>query len=218
MGDVIIGGRKYWVLGPVRPWTESGLEVVRGHGARKRTQKIDLVVWHWTGGEGGAEQVYRVLHRRELGVEFCIDHSGVIWQFCDPALVDTFDAGVVNRRSVGVEIANYGSRAPEDTVPSRGAERPRYTTILNGRARTFAHFWSGQIAAALSLADALSRALEIPRQVPRGMKGFVEPNTLPRERLVAFSGHLGHFHVSTQKIDPGLDLLEALRCAWTDEI
>lgn len=218
MGDIIIGGEKYWTPVPVRLWTETGLEVIRGKGARARTQEIDLAVWHWTGGEGGAEQVFHVLQRRELGVEFCIDQNGIIYQFCDPKLVDTFDAGRVNRRSVGTEICNYGHRGPENTIPSRGYDRSMYSTVLNGRALAFAHFWPAQIASAIALADVLSRSLEIPRQVPWGMKGFVEPNTLSPERLDAFTGHVGHFHVSNKKMDPGLDLLHAFMSTWATEI
>ena len=54
MGEIIVGGKRYPVLGPVELWTETGLETTPGRGARKRRRKIDLGVYHWTGGEGGA--------------------------------------------------------------------------------------------------------------------------------------------------------------------
>lgn len=219
MGDIIVGGKRFPVLGPVHLWDETGMETSPGRGARKRKRKIDLGVWHWTGGEGDATALFNVLNKRELGVEFYISQVGAIWQFCDPALVDTFDAGWINDRSVGTEIANYGySWGQQRTVPAKGRTRSKYVTILNGKRRTFAHFWPLQIAAALSLAEALSKALSIPREVPLGMKGFVEPNLLERARAEAFQGHLGHFHVNAAKSDPGLDLLEAFRCAWTSEL
>jgi hypothetical protein len=218
VGDIVVGGKRWPVLGPVHLWSDTGLETAPGRGARKRKREIDLAVWHWTGGEGNARQLFDVLNARELGVEFFIDGGSEVWQFCDPALVDTFDAGWVNDRSAGIEIANYGYRRRGRPIPAKGRSRPKYTTILNGRRRTFAHFWPRQIAVALSLGDALSQALKIPRAVPRGMTGFVEPNYMEPERVREFKGHIGHFHCSKVKSDPGLDLLQAFLAAWTAEI
>ena len=221
MGSILVGGRLYSVLGPVHRGDETGLETTIGRGARKRRRKIDLGVWHWTGGEGDAFTLFNVLKKRELGVEFFIDRAGEIYQFCDPALVDTFDAGWVNARSVGVEIANYGWRkrnGATPVVPAKGRKRPLYSTILNRRSWVFAHFWPVQIAAAISLAEALSKALKFPLAVPRGASGFVHPNTMDSGIVDGFSGHLGHFHVNRKKLDPGLDLLQAFQAAWCDEL
>jgi hypothetical protein len=77
-----------------------------------------------------------------------------------------------------------------------------------------AKFWPQQMAAALSLADALSAALGIPREVPTDSSGNVFANTLNPAKLASFRGHVGHFHVSNQKIDPGLYLLDVFRCAF----
>lgn len=215
MSAIVVGGKKYPVPVPVHLWDETGYETAPGRGARKRKRTIDLAVWHWTGGEGDARQLFNVLNKRELGVEFYVDQKGEIWQFCDPALVDTFDAGYVNARSVGTEIANYGyKRGRNLPIPAKGRKRSTYTTILNGRRRTFAHFYTAQIAAALALGDALSTALKIPRAVPRGAKGFVNANFMRRTQIDAFQGHIGHFHCNDAKSDPGLDLLEAMRCSW----
>lgn len=215
MGDIIVGGKRWPVVAPVELWDDTGLETTPGRGARKRKRAIDLGVFHWTGGEGGAQTLFRVLTKRQLGVEFYIGHDGTIWQFCDPALVDTFDAGRVNDRSFGAEIANYGFRGRGKPIPRKGLKRPQYNCDLNGRRRKFAHFWPAQIAAALSLADAMSKACSIPRAVPESGGGYwVEPNTLSAERLDAFKGHLGHFHITSRKSDPGMDLLETFLVAW----
>lgn len=219
-GAIIVGGKPYAVPVEVKLYTETGLETTPGRGARKRRRDIDLGVWHWTGGEGSAQTLFRVLTKRALGVEFFIDHDGVIWQFCDPRLVDTFDAGRVNDRSFGVEIACYGFAWGKDRkVPRRGAGRPTYKCHLNGRTRTFAHFWPKQLAAGLALADAMSKACSIPRAVPETAGAFwTEPNTLSAKRLDEFKGHVGHFHITKQKSDPGLDLLEIFRTAWGDYV
>ena len=221
MGDIIVGGKRYPVLGPVLNWHNHGIEFRAGEGHNKRRkQEIDLSVFHWTGSENSPRIMASVLKKRELGVEFAIDQDGTIWQFCDPLITDTADAGLVNARSVGTEIVNYGFTWGKDRkVPKKGMKRSLYKTILNGRTRTFAHFWPAQIAAALSLADALSSALPIPRQVPLFSGGYwVENETLKPDRLASFKGHVGHYHITNRKSDPGLDLLEALRCSFASEL
>ena len=45
MEKIIVGGKEYPVLGPVRLWTETGLEFTEARGARKRSRSIDLGVW-----------------------------------------------------------------------------------------------------------------------------------------------------------------------------
>ena len=86
---------------------------------------------------------------------------------------------------------------------------------MNDKARTFAHFWPNQIAAALSLATAMSKACSIPMKVPEAANAFwLEPDTMSWQRLCAFKGHVGHFHITDQKSDPGFDLLETFRASW----
>jgi len=216
VGDIIVGGKKYPVLGPVKLWTATGLEATPIRGARRRRRSIDLGVWHWTGGEGDAHTLFMVLRKKGYGVEFYINQLGVIYQFCDPRLVDTFDAGKVNDRSFGVEIANYGFKwGKKRTIPKKGVARPTYTCELQGRRRRFAHFYPPQIAAGLSLANAMSEACSIPREVPTSGGGYwVDPDTMDEDRLDKFKGHVGHFHIKDSKSDPGLDLLGAFRSSW----
>lgn len=221
MGNaLVVSGKSYPVCVPVKLWTETGLEFRAGEGFNKRRRRdIDLAVWHWTGSENKPTVMARTLKRRKLGVEFAIDRDGTIWQFCDPVIVDTADAGRVNARSVGTEIVNYGFRRRGKPIPASGKKRTIYECTLNGRSRRFAHFLPQQIAAALVLADVLSTALPIPRAVPTDPTGdWLGVRVLPKELLDDFKGHLGHFHVSERKSDPGLDLLEAFWAAWTDEI
>lgn len=184
------------------------MEFRPGRGARRRRRKIDLGVWHFTGGEGSARQVFDVLSAKGLGIEFTIDREGVIWQHCDPAEVDTFDAGHVNDRSFGVEIASCGL-AP---LLRRGADRGTYFGRVHGASEEFACFYPQQLASAVALANTMSEACGIPRRLPSHL------SVLTAAELAAFTGHLGHLHVSRAKVDPGPQLFDALRSAGYAEV
>lgn len=204
-GAIVIGGKAWPCAAPVTLWRDSGLEFKPGRGARRRKSAIDLVVWHYTAGEGSAERVYRNLlnHKTKsgvsqpLGIEFIIDTAGMIWQCCDPAEVDTFDVGAVNARSVGVEIVSRGT-AP--ILP--GYPRAPYHARVNGEKVTFLRYHHPQLQAACALAEALSRALDIPRAVPASLD-------VMGPALASFKGHIGHSNVVATKLDPGPDLIAA---------
>ena len=208
MNGLVIGGKVVPCRIPVFNWMDTGLECKAGDGARRRSPKgkIDLFVWHWTGGEGGVEQLFRVLEQRELGVEFFIDQGGLIFQFCDPIVTDTFDAGYVNARSVGCEIANVG------TGPTKGTwQRTRYETKINGVKIKPAEFYKEQVLSALALADAVSEAIPtIKKHVPRNLLGGLKTTTMSPKDVRSFSGHIGHYHINAGKTDPGTDLLQGL--------
>ncbi len=206
---ILVGG-KVFPVGPVElPLVVLGtadhrIEFVPGEGHnRKRTTPIRACVWHWTGGENEPDRMAKVLKRRGYGVEFAISKLGVIYQFADPLEVDTADVGGFNAPSVGVEMVNIGYRRPKGLMWI-----PRHREAVKGRIhgvrRTFATFTGGQIRAARYLADALSIALPIPRVVPMREKrigaSVVLTSTIATD---SFAGHLGHYHVTKRKIDPG---------------
>lgn len=205
---------------PVRRWNDGQLprcpEFRAGDGYNKRrTQTIDKCCWHWTGGEGEPDRMAETLRKRKLGVEFAIGRSGRIWQFCDPLEVDTADAGILNARSVGVEIVCYGYAASiwdplraikVPLVPLLGKDRETYEALTHGRRVVTAKFYPAQLRAALALADALSAALGIARAVPEpGYDTGVYPGV--RE----FGGHVGHYQITDSKRDPGPWFMRELR-------
>lgn len=209
---LIIGGKQHHCKTPVVDWSESKLEFRNGHGARPRVQTIDTIVLHWTAGENGADMVYRVLRARNLGIEFIIDQDGKIFQCCDPTELDTLDAGRVNKRSIGVEIVNYGHRRHTDLIPKRGRKRARVRTRINGVNYTVANFFPAQDSSVINLVDAIIEAIPtIPRSVPN-IDGTLITETLPRSVLLGPKplGVIGHFHASKKKIDPGTELLRTL--------
>ena len=190
-------------LGPL----DHGIEYRPGEGHnRKRTEEIRACVWHWTGGERAPEKMARVLKRRGYGVEFAISKLGVVYQFADPLVVDTADVGGFNAPSVGVEMVNIGYRRVKGAwfIPFG---RKGYKARIHGVRRTYATFHPAQIRAAIWLAEALSSALPIPRCIPTNADGNLVLSTIDVDE---YAGHLGHYHVTKRKLDPGTQLLEAL--------
>lgn len=174
----------------------------RALGKRRETR---AVVWHWTGGEGGGSQVFSVLQERALSVHFTIDQAGVVWQYCD---ADAFCAHArgANAWSVGVEISNRANATAEHP------KWPRSVALdtIHGRTARHTRFLPAQIEAAKALADALARAYGLPHAVPRAASGDVIARTLRLAELEGYRGHLGHYHLSAAKRDPGTELLREL--------
>lgn len=206
---------------PVRRWNDGLLPVVPAFSAgdgynKRRTKPIDLMVWHWTGGEQEPIAMAEVLRKRKLGVEFAISRSGTIYQFCDPAHVDTADAGFANSRSVGCEIVCYGYRSVWDLqhafgIPKLGLDREQYIAVTHGKAVATAKFYPLQVHAALGLAESISTALPaVKRRVPPAAC----QTEIERTVLNQFTGHLGHFHLTASKRDPGPYLIDQLRYAF----
>ena len=219
---LIIGGKRYDCAVRVLTWHDHGIQFRAGEGFNKRRKKdIDLWVWHWSGGENPPDRMTETLRKEKLGIETAI-YKGVIWQFCDPLLVDTADANYVNARSGGTEIVNYGFCGVPKSIPSAGKNRATYVCKLRSKKRRFAHFHTEDIAAALALADTLSFALKIPKTVPiftdSAGNSLLISGTLTKKEMSFFSGHVGHFHINPEKDDPGLDLLEIFRVAWASEL
>lgn len=223
-GGVVVGGQIVpvgpdWLPVPVLGTADHGIAFRPGEGHnRRRMEEIRACVWHWTGSERAPEKMAGTLKKRGYGVEFAISKLGVIYQFADPLKVDTADVGGFNAPSVGVEVVNSGyRRGSRAWILPTG--RPTYEGRIHGVNRTFAGFYPAQVRAAYCLADALSSALDIPRCIPVGTDAA--GNTVVHPSLIAdkgsYRGHLGHFHVSSKKIDPGLDLLRALHVHFQGE-
>ena len=220
---IIVGGHDFPCNAEVSTWHEHKLQFKPGLGARRRNPKktpIDLFVTHVTGGENPPPVLFDVLLGRKdahgkptpLGVEFMIDVDGLIWQTCDPYFVDTFDASFINDRSVGVEIVNYGYVKPGVAPPKRGANRELYETIIHGEKVTMARSNNAQHAAYLALADALTACelLRIPRRIPRDPSGCLITQVMTREQIANYTGVIGHKDITTQKLDPGTDVMSTL--------
>lgn len=211
--SIIVGGEEVPCKADVVWWGDSGLEVKVGSGARRRKEDINFFVLHWTGGEGDAYRVFETLQTGrsvKLGAEFIIDGDGVIFQCCDPLVVDTFDAGRWNPWCAGVEIVNYGFRRSVNDIPKRGKHRRRYPARMRGLKRTYAAFTKAQQKSALALCDAVCLGLDLPHCVPREQDGSHADRTLSRLEIESFRGVLGHYHLSDRKSDPGTSIFRVL--------
>jgi len=222
---IIVGGEEFPVEFKgipcvVRTWEDHGVEFHAGDGYNKaRVADINMAVWHWTGGEGHPLRMAETLRKRKYGIEFAIgarepgelgEGLAVIYQFCDPLIVDTADAGFANSRSVGVEMVNYGFRkltSPRRWITPRVArDRPIYEAPFRDRLRRFADFYDHQYGVAKGLAETLSRCMDIPLRVYPG-----GPRTVPRDEMDAWpGGHVGHYHLSKRKSDPGPRFMDKL--------
>lgn len=214
---VVVGGKLFYVedeMGPIPCFgpQDHGITFDPGEGHnRRRTERPRAVVWHWTGGERSPDKMADTLKRRGYGVEFAVSELGVIYQFADPVFVDTADVGGFNAPSAGVEVVNIGYRRAKGFWNLHG--RAPFKGRIHGTARTFASFHPWQLRACRALADTLSAALIIPRIVPRDSAGNVELSTID---LRSYHGHLGHYHVSKRKLDPGPQLIQALGDHFAD--
>jgi len=184
------------------------IEAKIGSNCRRRIEPPDMIVLHWTGGEGSGEQVIKVLRRRGLSVHFIIERGGQILQTCDPAKVVCFHAGKFNSRSIGIEVVNYGFRKWNVAVPKRGQTRDREVETIHGKERRVAKFYPSQLSAVRVLTELLCDEMVIPARVPRYSNGMLVDSVPSKEYLDSFSGICGHFHLSKRKIDPGREILE----------
>lgn len=200
-GRITISGKPVPCASEVRNIEKHGMQFRVGRGARKRVETPNLIVLHHTADEHDAAGVFRVLNERMLGIEYVIDREGVIWEMADPARVDTFDAGNINARSVGIEIVSCGM------VPlfKRALDRGTYEANINGQDFTYAKFYGPQLKAMADLCDSLTLGLRIPR-VFATRPGVLSPDVLKR-----FRGIIGHYQASSIKPDPGPQPFEYLR-------
>ena len=231
--SLIIGGRDARCSVTVLDWHQTGLhyEVGESRGVTPRTGLIDTVVWHWTAAENSPEKMFANLRRRRLAVEYAIHRDGTVYQFADPHLADCHDCGRRwDRRSVGVELVNYGMRWPASKpwnlrgIPKGGRDRPLVRTTLRGRDVYVAAFTAAQMTSAVALGRALSDSLPVPWAfaTPRYLGLSTAPDAdrildgplHPWQARRWQGGNIGHQQITSRgKSDPGLPFLQSLRAA-----
>ena len=210
-GKIVLDRKLVEVGAPVHPWTEHGMTFDEAPNVKPRTQVPDLIIWHWTGGENSASGTYGTLINRNLGVSFCIDRDGIIWQYCDPVIFDPRDTGgAIGRRSISLEVTNYGFRLKKQPVPRRGKDRIHDDERIHGMKLRVARFYPRQIDSIAALTKVLCSELNIPRKFPREKDGTIAFRELTNHEKQSFKGIIGHFHKTRKKADPGFHLFREL--------
>lgn len=174
-------------------------------GARPRNHELRSTVLHFTGGERDAEGICQTLKNRGLSVHFTIDNAGIIIQHADIGRTVTQHAGFVNNHSIGIEIASRG------IAPAlRGHPRVTYDARIHGRRLTLLEFNPLQVISATKLVTDIHRTLGMRLDFPRHSDGSVYSKKLPRNVALKYEGVMGHWHVSSAKVDPGPQIFREL--------
>lgn len=217
---IIVNGEPVYCGAPVKLWTETGLFFA---GLPKRTE-TKFVCAHWTGGSNSAPGVFQTLRTRtnpqgkrlNLSVHFCVNPDGTIYQFCDAdrrcahaGSVDDSDhdghqlSG--NAKSIGIEAVN-----PAGPKVTDKAHRELLKETIHGEDIVYSSFTPEQVVSYLLLIQALCHAYDLPLTVPLDASGHVLAGVMDEPSFAAFTGVIGHFHLTERKRDPGLALIRAV--------
>ncbi|HEY7088065.1 MAG TPA: N-acetylmuramoyl-L-alanine amidase [Tepidisphaeraceae bacterium] len=181
-------------------WTDRGgyNAYLTGHfEPRPPGQQIDQFVIHYDAA-GSSDRCFAILQERKLSVHFMLDTDGTIYQTLDTK-ERAYHATKANARSVGVEIANLGA-FPIDRVRPPNA----VVGMIQGENLWMQDFTPQQYDSLIKLTAALCKALpEIRCNYPRDASGRLIPNALTDHQWEHFHGILGHYHVQSNKQDPG---------------
>jgi N-acetyl-anhydromuramyl-L-alanine amidase AmpD len=192
---------------------------------------VDRVVVHFDAC-GASERCFEVLHDiRGLSCHFLLDVDGTIYQTLD-VKERAWHAAALNDRSVGIEIAHIGAQEdravldewyiedegglrvnPEKLEPyhprklvARPATAELRTATIHGHTVMQYDYTEPQYRALEKLLVTLCAVLpNIPPTVPRDPDGEIVPGLIDFENAGPGSdaGIIGHFHGSTDKVDPG---------------
>jgi N-acetylmuramoyl-L-alanine amidase len=151
---------------------------------------------------------WHVLHNeRGLSCHFLIDNDGTIYQTLDLAL-SGFHASEFNPMSVGVELCNRGDAKKEphyyDNV-SRYPDRRDVKAIQISGYKILAYdYTKPQYASMAALARGLAKLLpNLPLDYPQEAPGKQAWGVMEPAKAWAFSGYIGHYHLTNRKWDPG---------------
>lgn len=217
--------------------SEAEQERVRGGGwdLPLLQKSIDQFVLHFD-ARGTSRRCFEVLHDlRGLSVHFMLDLDGTIYQTLDVKEA-AWHATVTNGRSIGIEIANIGAYAPDQSsllerwyqrdesgqvrlaIPDppersglreasavlRPARREAVLGSIQGKALRQYDFTDRQYESLARLTATLCTLFpKIRCDYPRDGSGELVRVKLADPVLRQYEGILGHYHVQTNKVDPG---------------
>lgn len=202
---IVCNGKKIPINWPkVVLWTDpNGLSVPKKCFKEQKSRNPTMFVAHWDVCLSTASMV-RVIVERGLSVHFGIDNDGTIFQLLDTKEIAWHAAGV-NTASVGVEICNgvlpkFNQHYPKVGLPLRTMQN---YTVHGKEIGPFLGFYPEQVKAFKALTLALNQAHGIPFKTPRDQAGKYLQGVSQEVVKNTFKGVIGHFHVTTNKTDPG---------------
>lgn len=175
----------------------------------RRRHAKDLIVLHHTSGGSAASTVsWWNSNPSHVAAPYIVERDGTIHEVFDPEywayhLGLRGTGGSIDRRSIGIEIANEGG------LLEHGGKHYRFDRILkshefNGSLyrhpanwrgyRSYAAYTPEQIDAVIRLTDYLLDRFRIPRKTPVRHDAY-------DASLQSFSGVLGHHHLRLDKSD-----------------
>ncbi len=163
-----------------------------------------------------SKKCFDVLVARGLSTHFLIDWDGVIYQGMD-VMKKAFHAGDFNDLSIGIDLNNLlPNLVKKPGAPMYNRKHPRYQEMMSkefrrpksgrmrinkGRPLRSYGYTDAQYTALVELLKTLTKYLPaIKKEAPFDATGEIVKNVLDDE---SFSGFIGHWHISTQRWDPG---------------
>jgi N-acetyl-anhydromuramyl-L-alanine amidase AmpD len=158
-------------------------------------------------GCSSSDMCFSVLqNERGLSCHFLVDNDGTIYQTIDLALM-AYHAAEWNTYSIGVEFCNRGDAKKEPNYYSSGKFGPKRNVKpvkINGNTILAFEYTAAQLDAFTALGKALTRLLpNIAVEYVQSSPGQAAMETIPTSASFSFSGYIGHYHLITQKWDPG---------------
>ncbi len=204
------GGVPYGKL--PRPYTKRYMTrpMLRRYGMNPPLDAVKAVIKQFVihhDGCSSADMCFQVLqNERGLSCHFLVDNDGTIYQTIDLALA-AYHAAEWNSASIGVEFCNRGDAKKEPNYYSggkRGPVRNVKPCRINGHTILAFDYTPVQYDSFTKLARALQRLLpNLPAEFPQSSAGVQSWETMPTGASFAFSGYIGHYHLTNQKWDPG---------------
>lgn len=177
----------------------------------QKSRKPQMVILHYDVCQT-TKQMFEVTKQRGLSVHFGVDGDGTIYQLMDCKDI-AWHAKGANTVSVGIEICNpVLPKFNKAQKKQWGKERDLINTdMIHGRnIGPYLDYYQEQIDAVYALIKSLCGYYNIPLVFPMDKDGHI---SLTVDQMVVnntFKGVCGHYHLTTNKNDPGSVLLRWL--------
>ncbi len=187
-----------------------GFKLTSGYRRCNSLRDVKMFVNHWDVCLN-SETCVKVLKKRGISVQFCIDNDGTIYQLMDANHIAYHAGGSKwNAASVGVEISNAYYPKYQSWYKKNGyGERPIWKDkkVHGGKLSDFLGFYDVQLEAAKSLWQAIGEFYHIPLVSPKVADG-VDADCVKSN----FRGIINHYNLKKSKIDcAGLDIETLLK-------